>query len=280
MKEVKFGIVAIALVIFGFSLFNASWIADKPQGEIILVGHGNWPLPTDVNDCIIDAELALGDTAYNADVRSLRIVGAYDANAINFDTEVKDGQILIPRPPKTKCAADLNRPRSTINDAISAMSALQIFTYVGSDENDKADALITALRGKTYPNPITIYGDDALSQKVAAAVPMVKALPVKLARQCITDYKKSGWYGDIPKSCDQGNAIILIDDYWTLWGWPDRLMSRFAENNIHIFIAQNIDGDKIIGLDDVTRYSDIPDSFVGTIWIEDIKNLGPALRRE
>lgn len=279
MKSVKYGILAIAIVIFGFSLFNASWIANEPDGEIILVGHGKWPLPTDTNDCIIDAEIALGDTAYNADVRSLRTVGAYDADAIKFETDLVNGQLLVPRPPKTDCAADLRRPRSTINEAISAMSALQIFTAVKTDETEKADALIAALKGQSYPNQIWVYGDDDLTQKISAAVPSVKSLPVILARQCITDYKKSGWYGDVPKSCAQGNAIILIDDGFTLWGWPNRLMARFAKNDIHIFIAKDIVGDEIIGLDDVTRYGDIPESFVGTIWIEDIKNLGPALMR-
>lgn len=279
MKAIKYSILVIALIIFGFSLFNASWIADEPDGEIILVGHGKWPLPTDTNDCIIDAEIALGDTAYNADVRSLRTVGAYDADAIKFDTDLIDGKLFVPRPPKTNCAADLERPRSTINDAISAMSALQIFTAIKAGESEKADALITALSGQNYPNQIYVYGDDKLTQKVSAALPSVKSLPVKLARQCTIDYKKSGWYGDIPKSCDQGNAIILIDDGFTLWGWPDRLMARFAKNNIDIFIAKDISDYEIIGLDDVTRYSDIPDSFVGTIWIEDIKNLGPALTR-
>lgn len=276
---IKYAVVAIAIIIFGFSLFNASWLADDPKGEIILVGHGNWPLPTDTDDCIIDAQIALGDTAYNADVRSLRIIGAHDADAIKFETELIDDQLFIPRPPKTECAADLERPRSSINEAISAMSALQIFTGIKAGESKKANAIIAALKGKTYTNQIYVYGDNNLTQKVSAAVPSVKSLPVKLARQCITDYKKTGWYGDIPESCDQGNAIILIDDGFTLWGWPDRLMARFAKNGIHIFIAKDIIDDEIIGLDDVTRYGDIPESFVGTIWIEDIKNLGPALTR-
>lgn len=275
----KWVIALIVLIIFGFSLYNASWIADEPEGEIILIGHGNWPLPVDKQDCIIDPQVALNDVVYNADVRSLRTVGAYDANGVKFDTELSNGKILIQRPPKTNCASDLNRPRSTINDAIAAMSALEIFTEIKAGEDDKADALITTFQGKTYPKPVWVFGDDALSQKIAAAAPNVKALPVTEARQCITDYKASGWYGAIPDSCAQGSAIITLDDGFTLWGWPNRLMARFAENDIHIFIAKDIIDGEIIGLDDVNSYGDIPDSFVGSIWIEDIKNLGPALIR-
>ncbi len=278
-NSIKWVIAIIGLIIFGFSLYNASWIADEPEGDIILIGHGSWPLPVDKQDCIIDAELALNAIAYNADVRSLRTIAAYDANAVKFESELAGDQLLIPRAPKTNCSEDLKRPRSTINDAISAMSALEIFMPLKAGEEDKANAMISALTGKTYPNQIWVYGDDGLTQKVAAALPNVKALPVTAARQCITDYKNSGWYGNIPDSCAQGTAIITLNDGFTLWGWPDRLMQRFAENEIEIFIVKDIQDGEIIGLDEVNSYSDIPDSFVGNIWIDDIENLGPALVR-
>lgn len=277
-NNLKWALAFIGLIIFGFSLYNASWIADEPKGEIALIGHGNWPLPVDKQECIIDPRVAYNDIAYNADVRSLRTIAAHDADGVKFDTELSNGKILIQRPPKTNCTTDLNRPRSSINDAITAMSALEIFTEIKAGEDDKADALIAAFKGKTYPKTVWVFGDDDLSKKISAAAG-VKALPISEARQCITDYKVSGWYGSIPDSCDQGSAIITLDDGFALWGWPNRLMARFAENGIHIFIAKDIVDGEIVGLDDVNSYGDIPDSFVGSIWIEDIENLGPALIR-
>ncbi len=278
-NSIKWIIAIFGLIVFGFSLYNASWIADEPEGEIVLIGHGSWPLPVDKQDCIIDAQLALNEIAYNADVRSLRTIGAYDADAVKFESELVGNQLLIPRPPKTYCAADQNRPRSSINDAISAMSALEIFMPLEAGDDDKANAMIAALTGKAYPNQIWVYGDDDLTQKVANAIPTVKALPITAARQCINDYKSSGWYASVPDSCAQGTAIITLDDGFTLWGWPNRLMQRFAENDVEIFIVKDIQDGAIIGLDEMNSYSDIPETFVGNIWIDDIKNLGPALIR-
>ncbi len=276
-KKIIFGV--FCFIIYGIYLLNASWLADETDGEIILIGHGSWPLPVDKQNCIIDAELAYNETPYNADVRSLRSIAAHDADAVKFETELVGNQLLIPRPPKTDCAADQNRPRSNINDAISAMSALEIFMPLRASDDDKANAMIAALTGKTYPKQIWVYGDNDLTKKVADALPTVKALPVSAARQCINDYKNSGWYGNIPNSCAQGTAIITLNDGFTLWGWPDRLMQRFAENDVEIFVVKEILDGEIIGLDDVDSYSDIPDSFVGNIWIDDIKNLGTALIR-
>jgi len=278
-NTMKFGIAFIALVVFGFSLLNASWIADEPKGTIKLVGHGNWKLPVDNNDCIIDPKLALNETAYNADVRSLRTVGAYAADGVNFETELENGKIVIPLPPATNCPSDLNRPRSSITSAINAMSALEIFTPLRNGDDQKANAIINTLKGQTFPNQIWVYGNNALTQKVAKALPSVKALPIAEARQCIEDYKISGWYGDIPESCNQGKAIITLDDGFTLWGWPNRLMQRFADNDIEIFIVKDIKDGAIIGLSEASSYGDIPKSFVGTIWIDDIETLGPALKQ-
>lgn len=276
---VKYVIALAALIIFGLSLYNASWIADKPIGDIKLIGHGKWPLPVDSNDCIIDPELALGETAYNADVRSLRSIAAYDADGVNFDTELVNGNLVVPRPPATDCISDQNRPRSTIISAIQAMSRLDIYLPLRSDDDEKTQAMIGHLKNQEFSNQVWVYGDDAQTQKVAKAVPTVNALPVGAARQCITDYKLTGWYGDIPSSCDQGYAIITLDDGLTLWGWPDRLMARFAEHNIEIIIVKDIVDGEISGLEKVDSYGDIPASFVGTIWIADIENLGPALTR-
>ncbi len=278
-NSIKYSIAFIAFIVLGLSLYNASWIADEPKGKIKLVGHGKWPLPVDSNDCIIDAQLALNEKAYNADVRSLRTIGAYDADGINFETELEGGKLVIPRPPATNCLSDLERPRSGIVPAIEAMSALDIYMPLRSGDDIKADALVQALKGKTFPNQVWVYGNDILTKKVAAALPNVKALPIAAARQCITDYKSSGWYGNIPDSCAQGQAIITLDDGFALWGWPNRLMARFAENDIAILIVKDIKEGELLGLTKVDSYGDIPETFTGTIWVEDIKNLGPALIR-
>ena len=275
----KYGIAAIAIIIFGISLFNASWIADAPEGDIALVGHGQWELPSNKEGCIIDPQLAYNEKYYNADIRSLRTIAAYDADAISIDSTLEGGKLLIPQAANTGCARDLKRPRSTIDKAIESLSGLSIYLPIKNGEDDKADALIAAIKGKKYDNKIYAYGDDALSQKIAATLPNVDALPVNAARQCVQDYKTSGWYGNVPASCNQGKAIILMSDSLTLWGWPNRLMQRFAEKEIEIIIAKDIQDGKLIGLNDVNSYGDIPDTFVGTIWIDDIENLGPALIR-
>ena len=74
--------------------------------------------------------------------------------------------------------------------------------------------------------------------------------------------------------------LLTLDDLsYTLWGWPNRFLARMKDANVRIIIAADVVDGQINGLTDVTQYGDIADSFNGYIWVENISELGPALRR-
>ena len=74
--------------------------------------------------------------------------------------------------------------------------------------------------------------------------------------------------------------LLTLDELGMgLWGWPDRFMARMADAEVRLIVAADVRGDAITGLTKLSEYDDIASSYNGYIWVDDIAELGPALRR-
>jgi glycerophosphoryl diester phosphodiesterase len=125
-----------------------------------------------------------------------------------------------------------------------------------------------------------VIGDEAAARYIGSLRPSHDAFSVAGARKCASDYRLSGMWGAVPASCRDGTMLLTLDDIgFTLWGWPNRFLARMKDANVRVIIAQDVVDGQIKGLTDVNQYGDIANSYNGYIWVDDIEELGPALRR-
>ena len=125
-----------------------------------------------------------------------------------------------------------------------------------------------------------ILGDDAAVAAVKQVKPVAWAFSISGSRLCAADYRLSGTWGSVPASCQNGTILLTLDDLgYTLWGWPNRFLDRMRNANVRVIIAEDVVDGRIKGLTDVNQYGDIAESFHGHIWVENIQDLGPALKR-
>ena len=233
-------------------------------------------LPVDAAGCIVDGSSGYGVVAVGPDVGSLQSAAGSAADAIHIRTEMQGGQLLVARQYESPCASDSTRPRSGVVEAAKALSKPEQLWDV------RGTAAATALL-KAIPtnNARQIFiGDDDAIKAIKTARPKARAFTVASARQCTSDYRGSGITGAMPPSCANGVMLLTLDDLgMMLWGWPNRLMARANTAGVTLIIAQSVDGETIKGLTDVTQYGAIAHSYNGYIWIDDIADLGPSLRR-
>ena len=263
-------ISAAALLFFGFTLFQASWLADKPEGIPLLIAAKGAEPTRDTQGC------ASGPSA--SEVGSLAMAVGSEANALNMTTQIVGGQLVIARQFESTCASDKGRPNSSIGEAVYALSKAELLWRVKGA--DQAAMLLAAVPAGGKDDKQGLIGDDAAVAAFKKARPDSWAFSIPAAIACASDYKLSGLWGAIPESCDQGTMLLTMDQVgYTLWGWPNRFLARTGAAGLKVVIAESVDGDKITGLTDVNRYGDIANSFNGYIWIDDIEGLGPALKR-
>jgi hypothetical protein len=271
-------IVGVFLTFFGFSLFQASWLADAPSGGPKLVAGKAVEPSRDTQGCATYMAMGYGSAYTGPDINALAAAVGSEADAVQISTQMVEGTLKVAPQFESKCASDRARPLGDIAPAANALSKPQLFWRAKGAE--QAAALLAALPAAGATDLQGLIGDDAAVAAFKKARPKAWAFSVPAARACASDYRTSGLWGSIPESCAQGTMLLGIDELgYTLWGWPNRFLTRTGAAGVKVVIAESIEGDTIKGLTDVTRYGDIADSFNGYIWIDDIEGLGPALKR-
>jgi glycerophosphoryl diester phosphodiesterase len=263
-------ILTCTMLFFGFSLFQASWIADEPLGAPLLIADKGAEPSRDAQGCA---------TGLGADdISALAMAVGNQADALHVSTAMVNGQLAVGRQYQSPCAGDKARPHGDIGQALYALSKPQLLWRVkGATE---AQALIAALPAPKADDKQGLIGDAAAVAAFRKARPKSWAFTIAEARACASDYRLSGLWGGIPASCKHGTMLLTVNELgYTLWGWPNRFLARTGAAGLNVVIAESIEGDTINGLSDVNRYGDIANSFNGYIWIDNIEELGPALKR-
>jgi glycerophosphoryl diester phosphodiesterase len=265
-----------AIIIFGLSFFHASWLAADPVGAPKLIAAKGVVPAFDSAGCVATANLGANASVYGHDVASLQAAAGSSADAIHVSVAAKGDALQVAPQFERKCASDKAQGPSDAGEVLAAVTKPELFWQVTGAESGKA--LIAKLPAGDKRH--IILGDHDAVTAIKAARPDARAYDIVVAQACASDYVLSGLWGSMPDTCKNGVMLLTLDDLGiTLWGWPNRLMARAAENDVTLIIAESAANGTIKGLSDVTQYGQIAGSYNGYIWIEDIGELGPALRR-
>ena len=270
-------IVALLLIalLFGFTVFQASWLAPSPAGAAMLISdHAVDPVRS-ADGCIADANSAFGRLPVGPDVGALQGAAGSGADMVRITTEVIDGAVMPARQYKSTCPADAARPRGTVNEVVGALSKpMRLWDIKGALAADRIRRILPDDGRDAF------LGDAYALKVIRAARPKALAFSVAEARQCAADYRSSGIWGNVPPACKGRVMLLTLDDLgYTLWGWPNRFLARMKDAGVTVVIAESVDGDRVKGLTDMHQYGEIAHSYDGYIWIDDIAELGPALKR-
>jgi glycerophosphoryl diester phosphodiesterase len=171
----------------------------------------------------------------------------------------------------------------TVEEALAALPSRALLFNFKSKNPAEADQLFAILKasGRKYEKlGDAFYGAQGPVDRIRQLAPKNWAFSLKAeAKQCTKDYVLYGWSGIIPKSCQDGVLVIPINYQWPMWGWPNRLISRMESVGAKVIVMGPYESGKSNeGLSDVHDLGQIPGSFNGYIWVEDIWAIGPALK--
>jgi hypothetical protein len=233
----------------------------------------------DTAGCVADANQGYGGVVVGPDIAALQAAAGSGATGIRVTTQVANGALKVAPQFQSNCSSDEARTLSSISDAAEGLTRPELFWKVTGA--DQADMLVSEL--VINPDRIArsvVIGDDPAVARLRQSKPAVSAFSVIGARACAADYRVSGLWGTVPKSCRNGTMLLTLDDIgFTLWGWPNRFLVRMNAANVRLIIAQDVVEGQIKGLTGVDQYGKIANSFNGYIWVDNIEELGPALRR-
>ena len=169
----------------------------------------------------------------------------------------------------------------TLKEAVDALPGGRIiFNFKGRDPAE-ADQLAAALR-TAFRDPVKhrdiFYGARTVVARMKKILPAASAWSLDGAKACSKDYVLYGWTSIVPESCRNGMLIVPLNYQWAFWGWPNRTIQRMNKVGAQVIVIGPYGTDQPLGLTLPEQLGQIPSTFTGYIWVDDIWTVGPAFR--
>ena len=126
-------ILLVAALVFGFTLFQASWLAPVPEGDPKLVAdHAAEPV-RDTAGCIASANSGFGGVSVAPDIAALQAAAGQQADAIRVTTAMVDDKLVLARQFESECPADKARAPVSIADVSNGLTRPELFWQVRNE---------------------------------------------------------------------------------------------------------------------------------------------------
>ncbi len=169
----------------------------------------------------------------------------------------------------------------SLEEALAALPNTPIiFNFKGRDPSE-ADQLAAALRRarrNVAERHDAFYGDAGPVDRIATHFPGALRFTKEGAKACTKAYLAYGWTSIVPESCRNGVIMVPLNYQWAFWGWPNRLIQRMNSVGAKVIVIGPHGGDEAGGLTLPEQLGEIPSTFTGYVWVDDIWTVGPALR--
>jgi glycerophosphoryl diester phosphodiesterase len=169
----------------------------------------------------------------------------------------------------------------SLQEVLQAAGSTPLMFNFKSKDPAEADRLARELAAARR-DPVKLrdgfYGHSGPIDRIRQIYPDAWAWSIDGAKTCSKDYVLTGWTGMVPESCRNGTIIIPTNYQALYWGWPNRLIKRMDKVGARVIVVGPHGKDQAMGLTLPEQLGDVPNSFKGYIWVEDIWTVGPALR--
>ncbi len=170
----------------------------------------------------------------------------------------------------------------TLEEVLRAAPNQRLLFHFKTREPSDADALAAAFQRSNLPihEKISFYGPRVVLDRMRRHAPKAWMFDPSDTRACSTDYLKLGWTSFTPESCRGATLMVPLNYQWAIWGWPNRFLARMQKMGATtIMMGDLTNKDAPQGIERPEQLGEVPRSFRGYLWIEDIYNVGPALQR-
>lgn len=172
----------------------------------------------------------------------------------------------------------------TVEEGLEALPDRPLLFNFKSKNPAEADQLYAILKASGRDSEKlgdAFYGGERPVKRMRELLPNNWSFNLKQeAGACTKAYVAYGWTGIIPKSCVGSVLAVPINYRWAFWGWPNRLIARMESVGARVIIFGPFErGKSNEGISTKAELDSIPKSFNGYIWVEDMEQVGAALRR-
>lgn len=319
MRKGRIALVALAAAAAGLSLFNASWIAPKPQGRLeLLARHGvAIPFDPDAEGCTARAIAEPRGMLIENTLFALRNAVTMGAQGFALDVHATaDGRAVVFRDETLDCRTD--GTGAVADRSLAELKALDVGHGYTADGGGTFPLRGRGVGGmltveevvRAYPDQPILFvlhgpgaadavlgdfaragveigpahgfsGDPASLRRLRARTHAGWLLERQASQACLDSYVGAGWLGIVPEVCRGRTLGLPLEgrSRWTIWGWPYRFLDRIADADGRMLVLSRWRGERPLGLTEPEQLGEVPRSFKGLLLVEDMARVGRSLER-
>ena len=170
----------------------------------------------------------------------------------------------------------------TVEEVLRAVPGQMLIFHFKTRDPSDADALAAAFAraGVALGDKYAFYGPGEVLDRMRKHAPKAWMWDQKRAKVCPLDYLKWGWTGFVPGSCRGATVGVPLNYRWAVWGWPNRFLARMAGAEARVIVMGDLRNmEAPVGIEHPEQLGEVPRSFRGYLWVEDIYRVGRALQR-
>ena len=317
MRLGRIALVLLALACVALTLLNASWLAPKPDGPLIVIAHRGAIQPTEAPagaDCPARHVRELASNYIENSLFAMHGAIGYGARGFALDVRASaDGQAVIFRDATLDCrtdgsgrvdahplsylkrldighgySADGGRTFPLRGRGIGGMpTAVEVLRAFPSApilfelaDARAAEALVAgfAESGVAIGDRHGFAGPPEALARLRRLTRAGWLLDPRASEACLADYRSTGWLGLVPDRCRGVTLVLPRRGGWTLWGWPYRFLDRMKGAGARFVIGGDGNGERLAGLDRAEQLGEVPRDYRGVLLIEDMYFVGRAMQ--
>lgn len=318
MRFTNIALILVAAAAVALSAMNASWIAAKPNGALIVVAHRGVAQPVDsaaAGGGCDAAHIRASDQQFiENSLFSMQNAIRFGADALMIDIQAtSDGRAIVFRDADLSCRTNGigrvgQRPLDylktldigygytadghtfplrgrglgampTVDEVLRALPRTRLIFALADPRAAEALVAAFASAGVAIGDNDGFAGDAATLARLRQLTRAGWVLDSAASAACLDGYRRTGWLGIVPQRCRGVTLILPRSGEWTLWGWPYRFMDRLQGAGARFVIAGDSSGAGIAGLDATEQLDEVPRHYAGMLLIEDMNGVGRALQR-
>jgi len=317
VKLARIALVLLALACVALTLLNASWLAPKPDGPLVVIAHRGTIQPTEGaagGDCPAGHVRELASNYIENTLYSMHGAIAYGARGFALDVQASaDGKAVIFRDATLDCRTDGNgrldshpladlkrldvgygysadggrtfplRGRGvggmpTAAEVLRAFPSAPILFELADAR--AADALVAAFAEAGVPigEQHGFAGPPEARSRLRQLTRAGWLFDPDASEACLAGYRRTGWASQVPEDCRGLTLILPRTGGWTLWGWPYRFLDRMRGAGARFLIGRDGQSERLAGLDQAEQLGEVPHDYRGMLLIEDMYFVGRALQ--
>jgi len=312
----KFGIGLLGILGVVY-VYNASWIAGPPSGEMTLISHRGVHQTFSREGltnttCTAERIFPIEHQYIENTTESFTAAIGYGADMIELDVHPTiDGEFVVFHDWTLECRTDgTGRVRDHELASLKALDIGHGYTFDNGqtfplrgklfgamptlDEvlsefpdtrfiiNIKSRSKAEAIALLNYIEPdifsrLSFSGHASPLSLIQTERSDIVALSRAQSKACLKNYVLTGWFGNMPKPCHRAYVPVPANFRWGIWGWPNRFEKRLNAVGSRSMLMGPYKGTGSTGIDTPDMTSLIPKTYTGLVWTNKIEVTGPAL---